>query len=122
MDDSKIIDPEEFARMFEFEPSLAPDARSEARSSALFSNHGHALILVARGGELSVGELSRQMRLSEAAVGGILADLVAEQLIEQVEVGRNARFVLATTNPAASALAGTRSVAAVAKLYARRAG
>ncbi|MCU1399867.1 MAG: hypothetical protein JWN62_2976 [Acidimicrobiales bacterium] len=108
--------------MFEFEPSLAPDPRCHARRSGLFSDHGHALILVARDRDPSVAELARRMHMSEAAVGDILGDLVARGLVAQMEVGLRTRFVLTAGDPMASAIADARSVAAIDKLYARRAG
>lgn len=119
MDDSQMIDEGAFARMFEFEPSPIVHRRPRTCRPALFSVHGHAFILVAASGQLGVREVARRLRMSEDAAGEILADLVSEQVIEQVDVGGEPRFSPVATSAMASVMSGACGVAAVGKLYAR---
>jgi len=115
------IDPHEFENMFEFEPSLIGDTledqRATQRVSAMFSVHGHVLILVAGDPDAQVSGIAAKMKLSEAAVGRVLADLVASNLVAKVETGTCTRHVLTSSAPAGGMLTAPRSVAAVTRLY-----
>ncbi|MCU1396071.1 MAG: hypothetical protein JWM34_4499 [Ilumatobacteraceae bacterium] len=128
MDDSTVIDPEEFAREFEFEFELEPalgtapvDASAGGRSWAMFSIHGHALIIIARNPEVQVSELSEQLKLGEAVVVRLIDDLITAGIVARVEIGGRTRFAIISDDPMVARLAAPQSVVAVHRLYGRSA-
>lgn len=90
MEAKDVIDPDEFARMFEFEPNR----RGAARVPALFSPHGHVLIAVARDRPASIPQIAELVDLSHAVVRQILADLIDAEMVAEVRIGRQARYVV----------------------------
>jgi predicted transcriptional regulator len=87
----------------------------------MFSVHGHVLILVARDPDAHVTGIAAQMNLSVAAVGRVLADLVASNLVAKIETGTCTRHVVTNGGSAVGTLTAPRSVAAVTRLYGRTA-
>jgi hypothetical protein len=122
VDDSRLIDPEEFARTFEFEPTMTTDSTApNERPWAMFSMHGHVLILVASDPEADTGAIAERLHVSERVIRRTLDDLIAAHLVSRARVGNRSRFVITSDDPVVATLTAPRSVSAVTRLYGRTA-
>lgn len=116
----RVIDPGEFARMFEFDASRERDDDPPAgarRSWAMFSVHGHVLITIARDPDAQVAQIAQRLKMTETGVRRVVSDLIASRLVAQVQIGRRTRFEITSSDPMITGQTSPRSTAAVTRLY-----
>jgi predicted transcriptional regulator of viral defense system len=66
---------------------------------SFFSNHGLALLAIARRPDLRIREVAAALGITERSAQGILSDLVAEGYLERVREGRRNRYVVREDRP-----------------------
>ena len=64
------------------------------RDWSFFSNHGLALLAVARHPDSRIREIAEALGITERAAQGILSELVEEGYLERVRVGRRNRYIV----------------------------
>lgn len=60
----------------------------------LLTNHGHALVLIARDEHIRLRELAEQIGITDRAVQGIVNDLVEGGYVLRARHGRRNRYVI----------------------------
>jgi predicted ArsR family transcriptional regulator len=64
------------------------------RDWSFFSNHGLALLAVARRPDSRIRDVAGALGITERAAQGILSELVQEGYLERVRVGRRNRYIV----------------------------
>lgn len=97
MESSGVIDPDEFARMFEFNEPAPADlhAGTPRPTTALFSAHGHVMIAIARDPSARIPQIAERTDLSEHDVCHIVRELIARRMITEVPIGSQRTFRVA---------------------------
>jgi predicted ArsR family transcriptional regulator len=66
---------------------------------SFFSNHGLALLAVARHPDSRIRDVAEALGITERAAQGILNDLVEAGYIERIRVGRRNRYIVQGERP-----------------------
>jgi predicted ArsR family transcriptional regulator len=65
-----------------------------ARAWVFLSNHAHVLLCVARDPEARARDIAEQVGITERAAQRILSDLVADDYLSKIKVGRRNRYTV----------------------------
>ena len=63
------------------------------------THHGHVLVAVSRGADLTVDQIAAQVGITARATAGIVSDLVEAGYVEKEKVGRNNHYTVHADAP-----------------------
>jgi DNA-binding MarR family transcriptional regulator len=88
----------------------APPERPDGGSWTFLTNHGHALVALARDGDLRIRDLATALGVTERTAQTIVNDLVAAGYVERTRVGTRSRYAVQLDLPFRHAVEREHSV------------
>jgi DNA-binding MarR family transcriptional regulator len=93
-----------------------PRAKPHAAEWTFLSNHAHVLLLIARDADIRLREMAATIGITERAVQGIVADLVAGRYIRRTRRGRCNRYTVNRDLPLRHPIEAHRKIASLIAL------